>query len=139
MANDLISRKALVKALIAERDKYPPEVDERYSFGVQFPSRFNQAIRGGIHKALRAIETAPAVPATPTWISVKDRLPYGGEWVLVIGVFTHKKGGWCVPHVAEMRWGKWCAQDEMLPYLDERGLKITHWMPLPKPPITEEE
>ena len=63
MANDLISRKALVKALIAERDKHPPETIDRYSFGVKIPSRFNQAIRGGIRKALREVEMAPAVDA----------------------------------------------------------------------------
>lgn len=57
---DLISRKALVAALIREREQYPPMVAERYSFGVKLPHRFNQAMRGGIRKALRLIETAPA-------------------------------------------------------------------------------
>lgn len=65
MSNDLISRKALVKALLAEREHFPPMVEERYSFGVKLPHRFNQAIRGGIRKALRAVETAPAVDAEP--------------------------------------------------------------------------
>ena len=31
MNNDLISRKALVAALIKEREQYPPMVAERYS------------------------------------------------------------------------------------------------------------
>lgn len=65
MNNDLISRKALVAALIKEREQYPPMVAERYSFGVKLPHRFNQAMRGGIRKALRLVETAPAVEATP--------------------------------------------------------------------------
>lgn len=65
MSNDLISRKALVAALIEEREKYPPETDERYSLGVKFPNRFNQAMRGGIRKALRLVETAPAFDAEP--------------------------------------------------------------------------
>ena len=73
MTNDLISRKALVKALIAERDKHPPELTERYSFGAKVPCKFNQAIRGGIRKALREIEMAPAVDAAPVvhgrWIN----------------------------------------------------------------------
>lgn len=71
MTGDLISRKALVKALIAERDKHPPEVEERYSFGVKLPHRYNQAIRGGIRKALREIEMAPAVDAVPV-VRCKD-------------------------------------------------------------------
>lgn len=65
MNNDLISRKALVKALLAEREHFPPMVEERYSFGVKLPHHFNQAMRGGIRKALRAVETAPAVDAEP--------------------------------------------------------------------------
>ena len=65
MNNDLISRKALVAALIKEREQYPPMVAERYSFGVKVPHQFNQAMRGGIRKALRLVETAPAVDATP--------------------------------------------------------------------------
>lgn len=62
---DLISRKALVKALLAWRDKFPPETAERYSFGVKTQNRFNAAIRGGIRKALMEVETAPAVDAVP--------------------------------------------------------------------------
>lgn len=58
MNGDLISRAALVKALIAERDKHPPEVNGEHQ-------RYNQAIRGGIRKALREIEMAPAVDAEP--------------------------------------------------------------------------
>lgn len=63
--HDLISRKALVAALIKEREQYPPMVAERYSFGVKLPHRFNQAMRGGIRKALRLVETAPAIDAKP--------------------------------------------------------------------------
>ena len=59
---DQISRKALVKALLEERDKYPPMLEERYSLGAKVPQRFNQAVRAGIRKALRVIETAPAEP-----------------------------------------------------------------------------
>ena len=65
MTGDLISRKALVKALLAWRDKYPPETDERYSFGVKEQNRFNAAFRGGIRKALMETETASAVDAVP--------------------------------------------------------------------------
>ena len=60
--NDLISRKAVVKALLEERKKYPPIVK-----GVQ--DRFNTAIRGGLRKALRIVETTPACSKTE-----KDRI-----------------------------------------------------------------
>lgn len=61
--SDLISRKYVVSELLKEREHYPPMVAERYSFGVKLPHHFNQAMRGGIRKALRIAETAPAVDA----------------------------------------------------------------------------
>ena len=62
---DLISRKYVVKELLKEREHFPPMVAERYSFGVKLPHRFNQAMRGGIRKALRIAETAPTIDAEP--------------------------------------------------------------------------
>ena len=63
MNDDLISRKYVVRELLKEREHYPPMVAERYSFGVKLPHHFNQAMRGGIRKALRIAETAPAIDA----------------------------------------------------------------------------
>ena len=63
MASDMISRKALVKAILAERDKISLEVVPRYGFGVPVPERHGQSMRGGIRKALHCVETAPAVDA----------------------------------------------------------------------------
>ena len=77
MNKDMISRKYVVKELLKEREQYPPMVAERYSFGVKSPHRFNQATRGGIRKALRIVETAPAVDAEPVrharWVEEADR------------------------------------------------------------------
>jgi hypothetical protein len=74
----------------------------------------------------------------PRWISVEERLPEGEGWVLAIGLLLKKKKGgnygWSVPHVAEYRHGRWCDLDGMMPDLEDRSLKITHWMPLPEPP-----
>ena len=59
----LINATDLVKHVLEERDKIRTEVVERYSLGVPVPDRFGQAVRGGIHKALRCIETAPTIDA----------------------------------------------------------------------------
>lgn len=128
----------IIKAILEERDKIPRIIDkERYIPNPQ-PYHDGNFMRGGIRKALRIIEQAPAVDATPRWISVEERLPEGEGWVLAIGLLLKKKHkgdyGWCVPHVAEYRHGRWCDSDGMLPDLEERSLKITHWMPLPEPP-----
>lgn len=63
MNNDLISRKYVIAELLKEREQFPPMVAERYSLGVKLPHRFNQAMRGGIRKGLRIVETAPAADA----------------------------------------------------------------------------
>lgn len=78
MNNDLISRKYAVRELLEEREHYPPMVAERYSFGVKLPNRFNQAIRGGIKKGLRIVETAPAVDAVEV-VRCKDCVYRGNE------------------------------------------------------------
>lgn len=59
----LINATDLVKSVLEERDKIRTEVVERYSLGVAVPDRHGQAMRGGIRKALRCIETAPTIDA----------------------------------------------------------------------------
>ena len=61
----------VVSELLKERDNYPPAVPERYSLGVAVPNAFNSAIRGGIRKGLRAVETAPTLDVVPV-IRCKD-------------------------------------------------------------------
>lgn len=88
-------------------------------------------------EALNIAMTAMGRSITSRWIPVEERLPEGEGWVLVIGLLLKKKKGnygWCVPHVAEYRHGRWCDADGMLPDLEERSLKVTHWMPLPESP-----
>ena len=57
------------------------------------------------------------------WISVKDRLPKEGEWVIganlyrvEFGIYLGKKKGFVIP------------------YCNYLCLEMTHWMPLPNPP-----
>ncbi len=59
----LIDATDLVRRVLAERDRIPLEVVQRYSFGVPEPCRHGQAMRGGIRKALREIETSPTIDA----------------------------------------------------------------------------
>lgn len=73
----LINATDLVKHVLEERDKIRTEVVERYSLGVPVPDRFGQAMRGGIHKALRCIETAPTIDAVEV-VRCKDCKRYRG-------------------------------------------------------------
>jgi len=67
------------------------------------------------------------------WISVKDELPNGEEFVLVscehgvtMAEYTTFKNG------NDM----WFAVTRIGSYEDSQNAeKVTHWMPLPKPPI----
>lgn len=60
------------------------------------------------------------------WISVKDRLPEEGQWVLVY--YGNFYG--CIMNVFEYTDGIW---RDAYRNSEEPGF-ITHWMPLPEPP-----
>lgn len=90
-----------------------------------------------LHQSRLLEERSQLEARVPRWIPVEESMPEGEGWVLVIGLLLKKKKGnygWCVPHVAEYRHGRWCDSDGMLPDLEDRSLKVTHWMPLPEPP-----
>ena len=70
------------------------------------------------------------------WYSVTDNeVPSEYDWVLVSVVDWKNPKLRFVPHVAELRKGKWVSQED-----DEGDLekwfhvRVTHWMPLPDPP-----
>jgi len=65
------------------------------------------------------------------WISVKDRLPEIGEWVLINGPEVCQRiespsASWKAEYA-------WNTDHESFYYPED----ITHWMPLPKPPTEE--
>lgn len=67
------------------------------------------------------------------WILVAERLPdKQHDWVLAACKLV-PEGFYGVPHIAELRNGKWWADSGDFP-LDEIGVEVTHWMPLPEPP-----
>ena len=55
----LIDATEVVKNIVAERDKIP------YELVSEKPFKHGNSMRGGIRKALRCIEQAPAVDAVP--------------------------------------------------------------------------
>ena len=60
----LIDANAVVKAILAERDKIHRTVPTApYELGTEKPFRAGDQMRGGIRKALRCIEQAPTVDA----------------------------------------------------------------------------
>lgn len=62
----LIDANEVVKNIIEERDKIPRTVPATpYEIGTEKPYRAGDQMRGGIRKALRCIEQAPAVDAVP--------------------------------------------------------------------------
>ena len=71
------------------------------------------------------------------WISVAERLPEKStyDWVLV-QVKMDPEGYYGVPHVAELRNGKWFGMGYLddMPLEESCGIIVTHWMPLPVVP-----
>ena len=67
------------------------------------------------------------------WISVKDRVPEEGEYVLILEPIDKEileyQERFNVAHWLDgMGWIDWCADD----------VSPTHWMPLPEPPKPED-
>lgn len=71
------------------------------------------------------------------WISVNDKLPDPAEfdWVLVQVVIL-PQNFYGVPHVAELRSGKWYCNESISGRDMEEELKVrvSHWMPMLPPP-----
>ncbi len=68
------------------------------------------------------------------WISVEERLPDEGVRVLVCNIYggslpNQGDTGYVVDH-GVMEDGEWCIQDDLF-------FHVTHWMPLPEPPVSE--
>ena len=87
----LIDATDLVRRVLVERDKIKTEVVERYSLGVPTHDRHGQAMRGGIRKALREIETSPTVDAVEV-VRCKDCVWYQPNWIMgqdVCGKIMH--------------------------------------------------
>ena len=66
----------------------------------------------------------------PKWISVTERLPKEGEFVLVYGdLYPNKHDGGVIAVSKRMDWNYWQGFG--------RERDITHWMPLPQAPKEE--
>lgn len=67
------------------------------------------------------------------WISVKERMPEAGVWVLIEGRFGYRIARWWIDpgldegNVFKERWVPDAGGG-----IDEKY--VTHWMPLPEPP-----
>lgn len=99
----------VVSELLKERDNYPPAVPERYSLGVAVPNAFNSAIRGGIRKGLRAVETAPTLDAVPV-IRCRDCQNFQEHSAL--GQCTTGFEGVCLRFAAISRFAAGCCRDD---------------------------
>lgn len=60
--------------------------------------------------------------AQPKWISVEERLPKNGQWVLT----------YCGGYANWFELNKWCGDSWL------KIMPVTHWLPLPEPPREDE-
>lgn len=68
------------------------------------------------------------------WISVKDRMPKPYADVLVYGT-THTYGR---EHTF-MRQSYYCGDDDGYFFCEDTDTSVSHWMPLPEPPESEDD
>lgn len=77
---------------------------------------------------------APPAESAEVWIAVSERLPEANRWVLVhngkwTGVGVYRPA----PTYANEPEEYW--QDEHCEFIELLGPKVTHWQPLPTPPL----
>ena len=75
-----------------------------------------------------------AKEAVPQWTSTKDRMPKPYVDVLVYGT-THTYGR---EHTF-MRQSYYCGDDDGYFFCEDTDTSVSHWMPLPPPPISEDD
>lgn len=89
-----------------------------------------------MNEAADAIETAEQLQKDGKWISVKDRLPYDDQMVLV-PIITKE-----IP-CTEILICRYIKCGHLFRHYGFRGIKdfieVTHWMPLPEPPKGEQD
>lgn len=73
------------------------------------------------------------------WIRVDDMLPSSDyDWVLISFVDVNNNKLRFVPSVAELKEGVWCPKEtchkNCFNFEKDYGVRVTHWMPLPKGP-----
>ena len=77
-------------------------------------------------------DDVPAVDALPQWISVKDRLPdTNGDYLVRYGFGEESSR---TNHYYSVHFFERTCEEPHFYYEGYRGLRITHWMPLPEPP-----
>ena len=75
-------------------------------------------------------ENAELRARVPQWISVDDRLPEAGEYVVCIA--KRNPFSMFMPMVARIKKNGW-----VNPITEQYISEVTHWMPLPEPPKGE--
>jgi hypothetical protein len=122
-------------------NKTPEEMAEEYAELMSFDVRGHQ--RGFLagYKAAENHFRDATEKVEPQWISVKDRLPEEGVWVLGyyliyenniydVGVVKRFVHTWAEANI-------WLTNHKNGPLTYEEVDSITHWQPLPAPPKEE--
>ena len=81
--------------------------------------------------ALGNIRTAPTIDPAPQWIPVTERLPERDEKCLCRYTFGEKE---LMYFYQVLDYYATDPQPHFQHTLGDNGMRVTHWMPLPKPP-----
>ena len=117
---EYIEREAISEGIRKYYYKNPPN------------SSYEEGFDRGLDRAQRAILDAPAADVAPVqkWISVKDRLPEAGGYVVCIA--KRNQFSRFMPMVAKIEKNGW-----VNPITEQYISAVSHWMPIPEPPKEE--
>ena len=110
------------------------DADDLWSDIMMLPHNGDMISSEEVEQAIKDAPTIDPESLRPKWISVGDRLPEASTGkVLVVKKYRGKR----YVDIGEIIEGKaYCDSDEYA--IHPREHKLTHWMPLPEPPTTNE-
>ena len=111
-----------------EREAISEEI-RKYYYKNPPNSSYGEGFDRGLDRAQRAILDAPAADVAPVqkWISVKDRSPETGGYVICIA--KRNPFSRFMPMVAKIEKNGW-----VNPITEQYISDVSHWMPIPEPP-----
>ena len=136
------TRRLLIEMLADKCDKYDAEITRQSVTSSEEVQEAIEALKvcawGNPDMSKQINLGIVALQAYQPWVPVSERLPEKPQYDWVLVRITLSPDGFVgLPHIAELRLGKWFSTEYDLPIEQILQGTVTHWKPLPEPPKGE--
>ncbi|MBR2132265.1 MAG: DUF551 domain-containing protein [Oscillospiraceae bacterium] len=117
---------------LIDADALIKKFEEAVKYGQAHGMMEDAFLFGAFINQLENENVAPTIDPAPRWIPVTERLPDKGDYVLVCATckVTNK-----IDYMNAVTMAFVCVEGFIDTELDEVLAGVTHWMPLPEPPV----